>query len=342
MNRHSIVAGLASAFTAISLSLTPGSQASAAELTLSYAFFAPIGTFPGRQMEHWAEQLGKRTNGKVAVQLFPGGTLLGARDMYDGVSNGVADIGLGAPSYDPGRFPLTSGMSLPLQFPDSTVASKVLWEATKEFKPAEFGNYKIIAMFTTEPGYIQSREPVRNLGDISGMKLRAAGTGVTILKELGAAPVGMPMPEVPQSIQTRVIDGVLTSREVLKDFRLAESLKYVTDYPSAVVTFAAVMDRKRWDKLPADVQKVMDELADEMPGWTGTFHDNQNVKGALDWAVKEQNLKVVSLDDGEQAKWDQKLAPLVAAWVKQKDGEGLPAGKYVERLRELRDQFSRQ
>ncbi len=116
----------------------------------------------------------------------------------------------------------------------------------------------------------------------------------------------------------------------------------MTDYPSAVVTFAAVMDRKRWDKLPADVQKVMDELADEIAGWTGTFHDNQNVKGALDWAVKEQNLKVVSLDDGEQAKWDQKLAPLVAAWVKQKDGEGLPAGKYVERLRELRDQFSRQ
>src|SRR5690606_23210556 len=84
--------------------------AQAQQLTLTYAFFAPAGTFPGRQMAHWAEQLNKRTNGQVTVRTFPGGTLLGAREMYDGVSKGVADIGLGAPSYDPGRFPLTSGM----------------------------------------------------------------------------------------------------------------------------------------------------------------------------------------------------------------------------------------
>jgi TRAP-type C4-dicarboxylate transport system substrate-binding protein len=63
-------------------------------------------------MTHWAQQLAKRTNGKVDVKTFPGGTLLGAKDMYDGVTKGVADIGLGSPSYDPGRFPLTSGVAL--------------------------------------------------------------------------------------------------------------------------------------------------------------------------------------------------------------------------------------
>src|SRR5690606_11032769 len=95
--------------------------ARAADITLTYAFFAPAATFPGRQMAHWAEELKKRTNDKVQVRTFPGGSLLSARDMYDGVSKGVADIGLGSPSYDPGRFPLTSGMSLPLGLPSSTV-----------------------------------------------------------------------------------------------------------------------------------------------------------------------------------------------------------------------------
>jgi TRAP-type C4-dicarboxylate transport system substrate-binding protein len=314
---------------------------SAADINLSYAFFAPAGTFPGKQMAHWASEVAKKTGGKVAVKTFPAGTLLGAREMYDGVAKGVADIGLGAPSYDPGRFPLTSGVSLPVGFRNATVASRTLWALTHEIKPKEFEGFKIIAMFTTEPGYIQSRSAVASLDDLKGMKLRAAGTGVPVLKALGAAPVGMPMPEVPQSVQTRVIDGTMTSREVLKDFKLAASLKFVTDYPTVVVTFAAVMDAKRWAKLPADVQKVFDALGPEMAVWTGRYHDRENVGAALDWAKKEHGLKIVSLAAGERAQWDARLKPLEDEWVKEMSAKGLPAAKYLERLRALRDQFGK-
>ncbi len=315
--------------------------ASAADINLTYAFFAPAGTFPGKQMAHWAEQVNKRTNGKVAVKTFPGGTLLGAKDMYDGVTKGVADIGLGAPSYDPGRFPLTSGASLPVGFRNATVASETLWELTKEFKPKEFEEFKVIAMFTTEPGYIQSRKPVRNADDLKDMKLRAAGTGVPVLKALGAAPIGMPMPEVPQSVQTGVIDGTMTSREVLQDFKLAETLKYVTDYPSVVVTFAAVMDKKRWDKLPADVQKVIEDLGPEMATWTGKYHDNENVGAALKWATSQHKLQVLELAPDERARWDAKLKPMEQQWVTEMTAKGLPAAAYLKRLGELRDQFAK-
>ena len=284
MNRRKSISTLVSSLAAGLLLVAGPLPLWAAEINLTYAFFAPAGTFPGKQMAHWAEQLTKRTNGKVAVKTFPAGTLLGAREMYDGVSKGVADIGLGSPSYDPGRFPLTSGVSLPMGFTNATVASRTLWELTKEFRPKEYEDFKVIAMFTTEPGFIQTKTAVRNAADLNGMRLRAAGTGVPVLKALGAAPIGMPMPEVPQSVQTGVISGTMTSREVLQDFKLAESLKFVTDYPTVVVTFAAVMDRKRWEKLPADVQKVIDELAAEMPAWTGQYHDNENVGAAMKWA----------------------------------------------------------
>jgi len=285
MKRRTALSTIAAALAAGILGLPQA--ASAAEITLTYAFFAPAKTFPAVQMTHWAQQLAKRTNGKVEVKTFPGGTLLGAKDMYDGVSKGVADIGLGAPSYDPGRFPLTSGIALPVGFTSATQASHTLWALTKEFKPKEYDGFKVIAMFTTEPGFIQTKTAVKNAADLAGMKLRAAGTGVPVLKALGAAPIGMPMPEVPQSVQTGVIAGTMTSREVLQDFKLAESLKFVTDYPTVVVSFAAVMDQKKWDKLPADVKKAIDELAEEMPGWTGNYHDNENVGAAMAWAQKE-------------------------------------------------------
>jgi TRAP-type C4-dicarboxylate transport system substrate-binding protein len=323
------------------LALSPA-QAKDDPIKLTYAFFAPAGTFPGKQMAHWAEQIEKRTEGQVKVQTFPGGTLLGAREMYDGVLSGVADIGLGAPSYDPGRFPLTSGLALPVKFPNATVASLTLLDLTMEFKPAEFEKFKIITMFTTEPGYIQSRKPANNLAELKGMKLRAAGTGVPVLEALGAAPVGMPMPQVPESVQTGVIDGTMTSREVLKDFKLAEMLKNVTDYPTVVVTFAAVMDKKKWDALPEKVKKVIDELSREMAVWTGQYHDKQNVGDALAWAQKDYNLQIHKLSAEETAKWDALLAPMVADWVKQMQPKGFPAEKFVERMKQLRDKYAKE
>jgi TRAP-type C4-dicarboxylate transport system substrate-binding protein len=307
---------------------------------LTYAFFAPAGTFPGKQMAHWAEQIEKRADGQVKVQTFPGGTLLGAREMYDGVLSGVADIGLGAPSYDPGRFPLTSGLALPVKFPNATVASLTLLDLTQEFQPAEFDKFKIITMFTTEPGYIQSRKPARNLSELKGMKLRAAGTGVPVLEALGAAPVGMPMPQVPESVQTGVIDGTMTSREVLKDFKLAEMLRHVTDYPTVVVTFAAVMDQKKWAALPDKVKKAIEELSREMALWTGRYHDQQNVGEALAWSQKEYNLQVHKLPAEESAKWDALLAPMVNDWIKQMQPKGLPAEKFIERMQRLRDKYA--
>ena len=312
MNRRKSLSAIATALAAGLFGVALPQAASAAEVTLTYAFFAPAKTFPARQMTHWAEQLAKRTNGKVDVKTFPGGTLLGAKDMYDGVTKGVADIGLGSPSYDPGRFPLTSGVALPVGFTTATQASRTLWALTKEFKPKEYEGFKVIAMFTTEPGFIQTKTAVRNAADLAGMKLRAAGTGVPVLKALGAAPIGMPMPEVPQSVSTGVINGTMTSREVLQDFKLAESLKFVTDYPTVVVAFAAVMDQKKWDKLPADVKKVIEELAEEMPGWTGNYHDNENVGAAMAWATKEHKLQVVSLAADERAPTPTAAAQRVA------------------------------
>jgi len=128
---------------------------------------------------------------------------------------------------------------------------------------------------------------------------------------------------------------------VLKDFKLAGALKYVTDYPTVVVTFAAVMDAKRWRQLPPDVQKVIDTLGPEMAVWTGNYHDHENVDAALEWAKKEHGLKIVQLAPGQRAQWDARLKPMEENWVKEMSAKGLPAAKYLARLHALRDQYSK-
>lgn len=305
-------------------------------ITLKYAFFAPAGTFPAVQMEEWASRINERTDGWVEVETYPGGALLGPFNMFDGVLEGVAEIGLSCPSYEPGRFPLIELADYPLDFPSAEVASVVLWELVQEFQPAELNDFKVITMFATEPAYIQSKDPVATLEDLRGMELRAAGTGAPFLTALGATPVAMGQGEVGEALQTGVIDGYASSREVLYDFKYAEIVKYVTDYPIFQISFAAVMDIEVWNDLPQEVKDVIDELGPEMARWTGQYLDGHAVD-AVEWAKAEEGLEVITLSAEERARWDAVLQPLVDDAVANLEAQGLPGLEFIERLYQLRD-----
>jgi len=113
-------------------------SATAGAIKLTYANFPPAPTFPCVQMERWKKEVEKRTNGAVAIQTFPGGTLLGAKAMMDGVIAGQADIGNICMAYQPGRFIVTNATSLPLGIPNSRVGSLVLLDIYKKYKPKAF------------------------------------------------------------------------------------------------------------------------------------------------------------------------------------------------------------
>src|SRR5512133_4291513 len=123
----------------------------AAPVTLTYANFPPASTFPCVQMERWAKEVEKRTNGQVKINTFPGGTLLPAKNIFDGVIAGTADIGNFAMSYQPGRFPVSEAVDLPLGFPSARVASLVLYDLIEKYKPKEFKKVKVLTVFTCPP-----------------------------------------------------------------------------------------------------------------------------------------------------------------------------------------------
>ena len=175
------------------LSAPPAIPADAV-IKLTYANFPPAATFPCVQMEHWAKEVEKRTGGKVKVQTFPGGTLLAAKNILDGVISGLADIGNFAMSYQPGRFPVSEVVDLPLGFTSAKVASLTLYDLVEKYQPKEFEKVKILTLFTCPPADFMTSKPVRTLKDLKGMELRVSGTGADVVKNLGGIPIATPRP----------------------------------------------------------------------------------------------------------------------------------------------------
>ncbi len=298
--------------------------ASAETITLTYANFPPAPTFPCVQMERWKTEVEKRTSGKVAVKTFPGGTLLGDKEMMDGVIAGQANIGNLCMAYQPGRFIVTNATSLHLGIPDARVGSLALLDLYNKYKPEEFAKVKVLTMFTTAPANIMSKTPVRNLNDMKGIDLRASGGAAEILKAWGANPVGMPMPATVEALQKGTVKGLISSLEAMKDFKFAEHCRYVTMTETSIYPFAVVMNMETWNSLPKDVQKVMDDLAVEQAEWTGNYMDN-HVKESVAWSKQNYNVEVIALTPAEKVVWDNKLQPITDKWVTDAKAKGLPA-----------------
>jgi TRAP-type C4-dicarboxylate transport system substrate-binding protein len=314
--------------------------AQAGPIKLSYANFPPAPTFPSVQMERWKKEVEKRTQGKVAIDTYPGSTLLGAKNMMDGVIAGQADIGCLCMAYQPGRFVLTNATSLPVGLPNAKVGSLVLWDLYKKYKPAAFEKVKVLTMFTTAPTNIMSKVPVRNLGDIKGLDLRASGGAAQILGAWGANPVGMPMPATVEALQKGVVKGLYSSLETMKDFKFAELCRFVTMTDTVIYPFAVVMNMDSWNALPADVKKVMEDLGTEQAEWTGIYMDN-HVKDSIEWSKKNYNVEFIQLGDSEMAMWNQKLQFITDNWIKNAKEKGLAAEAIVEDIKTLTKKHSK-
>lgn len=312
--------------------------ARAETISLTYANFPPAVTFPSVQMERWADEVEKRTQGRVKIRTFPGGTLLGAKNMLEGVTAGTADIGNFAMSYQPGRFPVAEAVDLYQGFTSARVASLMLLDLVEKYQPKEFEKVKILTLFTCPPTNLMTKTPVKSLEELKGMELRVAGTSAEILKLLGGTPVAMPQSETPEALQKGVVKGIVSSLEILQDFKFAAYTPYVTLVDLPVVSFAVVMNKAKWEALPAEVQQVMNDLVREQAEWTGTYVD-AHVAEALAWSEKEYQLQQFRLPPAEQARIATLLAPLTADYIKKVSAQGLDGEQIVKDVQAFKAKY---
>ncbi len=316
-------------------------SANAQKMVLTYANFPPASTFPCVQMEKWKTEVELRSAGEVEVKTFPGSTLLGAKNMMDGVESGVADIGVVVFAYQPGRFPLMGGVDLPIGFPNSKVANAVLFDLYEKYQPKSLSQVKVLALFTAPPADIMSKKPIRTLDDLKGYELRCTGAGVKPLKLLGAVPVAMPMSETPEALQKGIVKGIFSSLDILKDFNFAESCRYATICHMQTTSFAVVMNMKKWNSLPEKVKKIMNDLAREHSLWTGEYID-RHVKESTQWARKKYKEEIITLSDSEYELWHKKVEPIKDEWLKNTSAKGLPAEAFFKDLMALKAKYEKE
>ncbi len=298
-------------------------------IVLSYANFPPNSTFPCVQMERWKTEVEKRTGGRVQIKTYPGGTLLGAKDIFDGVVAGAADIGNFAMSYQPGRFPVSEALDLPHFFPDAQTAGKILSDLVSSTSPAEFAEVKVLSLFTCPPGVVMSSQPLSGLESLKGMALRSSGTVLEAMRLLGAAPVAMPQSDVPDALQKGVVKGLVSSAEVLKDMNYAAYCGHVMAMRLPVTSFAVVMNKARYDALPEDIQAVLDGLFAEQSAWTGDYVD-QHAEEALAWARTTHNVEVTEPAAADFDRLRELFAPLFDDYVQRVQAKGVDGRKVLD------------
>ena len=282
-------------------------------IKLDLAHFFP-GTHPAETVfvQGWIKAVSEATDGQVEITSYPGGTLAAAADTYQGVVDGVADIGLSCFAYTRGRFPVLEAFELPgVTYNNSKVASMVAWEGIKQLDPEEVKDTKLMMVIATGPGDLFTKEPVKSLEDLQGMEIRATGLSAKTIEMLGGIPVGMAQNETYEALQKGIVKGNLSPIEVLKGWNHGEITKYVTRTPFLYNTlFFVTMNLDSWNAIPEDLQGVILEATEKFYRETGIgLWDMQN-EGAYTWAVDEQGVEFIDLSDEEKALWIEKVMPV--------------------------------
>ncbi len=319
--------GLLATFLVLALGVItpfPAAAAEAAPIRLRFANFPAASTFPCVSMERWADEVEQRTKGAVSVETFPAGTLLDARNMMRGVMQGQADIGCTSLAYHPGAFPMLSAFELPLGFASAEQASAAFYDFQARRKPKELSRFKVLAVFTSAPSQIMSVKPVPGREALTGLRLRAAGMTAEAVRAIGASAVSMPQSETPEALQKGVVDGVFSSLDVMQDYNFAEYCRHVLVADMPLYPFIIYMNLDAWNKLPAEVRAVMEDMGREHSVWTGRYVDAHATE-SLAWSVSTYDVSVTELSPEEKKRVLRDMAPVTEIWKEKAADKGLDA-----------------
>ncbi len=269
-------------------------------------------------------RLRRGQNGKVQITVFYGGTLTPADKCYDGVVKGISDIGFSVLAYTRGKFPLTEVADLPLGMKSGLVASKVINDFYKKFKPRELDEVQVMYLHGHGPGILHSKKEVTKLEDVKGMKIRCTGMAAKIVGALGATPVAMPMGETYDALSRGVVDGSMAPYEALQGWKWGEVVKYtVEDWGASYSSgMFVVMNKDKWNSLPPDVQKIIEQVNEEYIEKQGKTWDEIEKVGR-DFTISRGN-KIISFLQEEDWRWQKAVKPLLDEYVKNMENKGLP------------------
>ncbi len=326
-------------FGALAVAVMTTTSAVSQEVTLKLHQFLPAqANVPKLILDVWADNVEEASGGRIKIDRFPS-MQLGGRppELMDQAIDGVADIIWTVVGYTPGRFPTTEVFELPFMVEDARAASCAYWKMfTEHMEDGEFASLKILGTWVHGPGVFHTADPVETPADLQGMKIRGASRLVVKLLELvGATPVGMPVPAVPEGLSKGVIDGTTIPWEVTQALKVPELVENHTEFEGNAlytVTFVLAMNKPKFESLPADLQKIIDDNSglnfSIFAGGTQEDADGPSRQIAVDLG---NNIITVS----DTAEWDALVRPIYDTWISEMDGQGKDGRALVDQARAL-------
>jgi TRAP-type C4-dicarboxylate transport system substrate-binding protein len=251
---------------ALALGLVAGAHAQQTVTLKFHTFMAPGSNVWRSMLVPWMEKVEKDSGGRIQFEKYPamqlGGTPL---QLYDQARDGVVDVVWTLQGNTPGRFPRYEVFELPFMMTNAEATSRAYWEYTQTCAQGEIKDTQLLAVNVHGPGMFHSvAKPIRNVGDLKGMKVRGPTRTITkMLGALGATPVGMPLPQIPDAMSKGVIDAAVVPWEVTTSVKIDELAKHHTEFdPKAgglyTTAFVIVMNKAKYDSLPPDLKAVID------------------------------------------------------------------------------------
>lgn len=298
-------------------------------IRLNYSIFFPPTHIHTKLAQDWADEIAKRSSGRVQIRLFSGGILTKADQCYSGVVDGISDIGMSSFAYTRGRFPLLEGLDLPLGYYDGISATRVANEMLAKYQPKELKSTHILFLHAHGPGVLASRKPVRSLKDAEGLSCRGTGFSAKIVDLLGGNSIGMPQNDTYEALQKGVVEATFCPIETLKGWKQGEVINYVTKTPAIGYTTAmfVTMNLERWNSLPPEIKKIFEEVSEEWidkHGKAWNDADNDAVK-----MIEEMGKETIVLTEEETQKWQEKVRPILDLYADNAEARGLPGKAFL-------------
>jgi len=309
----------------------------AQEVTLRFQHFvSPASANPTYFMQPWADAIEEQSNGRIKVELYPFMQLGGAApNQYDLIRDGAIDGGWVIPGYQPNRFPEAEAMELPFMTTKSgEEASAAAWDFTQAYLMDDFADVHVIAAHMHGPGIVHKRgSAIETVDDFAGLKLRGPSRAATLLlEELGATPLGMPVPQFPEALSRGVVDGGVITWEMSPSLKLNELTDSHTDVAGDRALynlyFVWAMNKDVYEGLPEDLRAVIDANSGMMASrWAGRAHDTGDIVGRDLMAADGNEIAVLSEEVTDQIK--ALGADVTTAWIAEMDAKGYDGAALV-------------
>jgi len=324
------------------------SSAMSQEYTFKLHHFLPAGApAQTKMLEPWAEQVEENSGGKVDIEIFPSMSLGGTPpELVQQARDGVVDMVWTLTGYTPGLFPRTEVFELPfIHTNDPRATNLAMHDLFDEELAQEYQGLQVLFMHVHSGQAIHTVDkPVRKPGDLAGMKMRIpTRTGAWVIEALGASPAAMPVPELPQALAKKVVDGALIPWEIIPPLKIQEQTQYQiegadqTRFGTSV--FVVPMNKQRWDSLPPDIQQAF--LDASTAEWWGEVGDIWRAAddGGIKIATDAGNEHIVLTVEETEA-FHKALEPVVERWIEEVRSKGIDGTALVDKARDAIEKHS--